>query len=243
MSQQLFIIIQARMTSTRLPGKVLLPLCGQTVLEVMLERLAPFRDNIIIATTNDGTEKPITELCQRTDIRYYQGDTNNVLSRYYEAACEFGAQPKDIIVRCTSDCPLIDHRVTRAVIDFFKEHDFDYVVAGQEGGFPRGFDSEVFSFARLAEAYEHASTNYQKEHVTPYIKEHSTLGQLTTAHNGSKYRLTLDEPADYEAIKAVYQQFHDQTDFNYDELFAMLEANQYIYELNKSVEQTKAQTR
>jgi spore coat polysaccharide biosynthesis protein SpsF len=239
----IFIIIQARMTSSRLPGKVLLPLCGKTVLEVMIERLSPFRDNIIIATTNDGSEKPIMDLCNRAGVRYYRGDTQNVLSRYYGAACKFGAEPDDIIVRCTSDCPIIDHRVTSEAIHYFKEQNFEYVVAGQEGGFPRGFDTEVFTFAQLAAAAQNATTDYQKEHVTPYIKELATLGQLAADHDGSKYRLTLDEPDDYEAIQEVYKQFDNQLDFNYDELFAMLEANPYIYDINKSVEQTKAQLR
>ena len=82
----MFIIIQARMTSTRLPSKVMLPLCGKTVLEIMLDRLNEFKENIIIATTNDGTQTPIVDLCKKLGIKYYEGDTNNVLSRYYEAA-------------------------------------------------------------------------------------------------------------------------------------------------------------
>ena len=238
-----FIIIQARMTSTRLPGKVMLPLCNKTVLEMMLERLSVYKTNIIIATTNDDTQQPIVELCQSLNIKYYEGDTNHVLSRYYEAAVKHGAQEGDIIVRCTSDCPLIDPKVVQSVIDFYQEQNFDYASAAASTGFPRGLDTEVFGFTLLKEAFFNAEKDYEKEHVTPYFyKSHPEkfkIGRFINEPNASKYRITLDEQADYLAIQEIYKQFSCSTTFNLSELLSVLESNPHIYELNKQIEQKK----
>ena len=236
----IFIIIQARMTSTRLPAKIMLPLCSKTVLEVMIDRLEPFKDKIIIATTNDGTQKPIIEVCKKLDLKYYEGDTQNVLSRYYESAVKFGAQNDDIIVRCTSDCPIIDKEIVENTIDFFISSEADYTSSSR---FPRGMDTEVFRFSLLKEAYENANSEFEKEHVTPYIyKTNKDRLKITTFKNqndDSKYRLTLDEEDDYKAIKEVYKLFDNKTDFSYQELMQKLHENPYIYSINSHVEQKK----
>ncbi len=239
----LFIIIQARMTSSRLPGKVMLPLCGKPVLQVMLERLERFKDNIIIATTDDGTEQPIVALCQQLQIKFFQGDTDNVLQRYYRAAQKYHASDDDVIVRLTSDCPLIDPLITSATIDYYLEHHLDYASAGMTSGFPRGMDTEVFSFALLSEAYHHAVHAYEREHVTPYMHTNCadklSFGQFKNSHEHSQYRLTLDEQADYQAITQLYNKLGCRTDFHYDEMIAILQDNPYIYQLNAFVEQKK----
>ena len=233
------IIIQARMTSTRLPSKVMLPLCKKTVLEVMLDRLKEFQDDIIIATTDDGTEAPIVELCKSLQIDYFQGDTDDVLARYYHAARRFGADEETLIVRCTSDCPLIDADIVKNSIEFFKNSDAQYVCACQESGFPRGMDTEVFSFKHLQEAYENAISEHHKEHVTPYVKENVKCACYQNPQDHSKYRLTLDEADDYKAIKELYKKLGCRTDFSYDEMIQSLEKNPYIYEMNRDVEQKK----
>lgn len=236
--QNIFIIIQARMTSTRLQAKVMLPLCSKTVLEVMIDRLEPFKDKIIIATTNDGTQKPIVDICKKENIKYYEGDTQNVLSRYYDAAVKFGAQDADIIVRCTSDCPIIDKDIVKNTIDFFISSKADYT---SSSGFPRGMDTEVFRFSHLKDAYENATSDYEKEHVTPYIHKTNKNRLKTTAfknkNDDSRYRLTLDEEDDYKAIKEIYRLFTCKTDFTYKELIHKLHENSYIYEINCNVEQ------
>ena len=238
--RNLFIIIQARMTSTRLPAKVMLPLSGKTVLEVMIDRLEPFKDKIIIATTNDGTQKPIVDICNKENIKYYEGDTQNVLSRYYESAVKFGAQDDDIIVRCTSDCPIIDKYIVQNTIDFFISSKADYT---SSSGFPRGMDTEVFRFSLLKEANENANSDYEKEHVTPYIyktnKDRLKITAFKNKNDDSRYRLTLDEEDDYKAIKEVYKLFDNQIDFSYSELMQKLHENPYIYSINSHVEQKK----
>lgn len=240
-----YIIIQARMTSSRLPGKIMLPLCGKPVLQMMLERLHVFKKNIIIATTNDNTEKPIVELCQQLGVRYFRGDTENVLERYYLAATQFDAKDEDRVVRLTSDCPLIDPIVTQSAINYYDSHSFDYVSAGTGSGFPRGMDTEVFSYGLLKQAYYNAAQDYEKEHVTPYFyktcPEKYSLGQYKNTKNHSKYRLTLDEQSDYQAIQEIYRKLDCRTDFVYDELIRILEQNSYIYKLNAHVEQKKVE--
>ncbi len=236
---KLFIIIQARMTSTRLPKKVLLPLCEKTVLEVMLDRLGNYHDNIIIATTNDGSEEPIVELCERLDVKCYRGDTEDVLSRYLKSALEFGAKEGDTIVRLTSDCPLIDGELLKQMISFYHDNSFGYVSNCINRTYPRGLDIEVFSFSSLQNAYENAKTISEKEHMTPYIKEQEIVGHFTDTHDNSKYRLTLDEEDDYKAIQEVYKKLNCRVDFSYDELIRVLEENPYIHEINAHIEQKK----
>lgn len=234
--ENVFIIIQARMTSTRLPAKVMLPLCEKTVLEVMIERLEPFKDKIIIATTNDGTQKPIIEVCKKLNLKFYEGDTQNVLSRYYEAAVKFGAKNNDIIVRCTSDCPIIDKAIIQDTINYFLASGADYTTSSK---FPIGMSAEIFRFALLKEAFENAKTDYEKEHVTPYIyvtqKDKLKITHLNNKNDDRKYRLTLDEEDDYKAIQELYRLFHNKTDFSYQELIQTLHENPYIYDINAHV--------
>ncbi len=241
MQNNLFIIIQARMTSERLPKKVMLPLCNKTVLEILLDRLDNYKNNIIIATTDDGTEKEILDLCKNLDIKYYQGSTHNVLQRYYKSAEKYGANKKDIIIRITSDCPLIDSSLVKKALDMYINGDYDYVSNRLNRTIPVGLDVEVFNFALLEEVYKMANLKYEKEHVTPYIyitkKDKYKIGSCEEKNDNSQYRLTLDEYDDYLAIKEIYEKFNNRVDFSYDELITLLEKNPYIYELNHHVAQ------
>ncbi len=241
MKNNLFIIIQARTTSTRLPKKVMLPLCGKTVLEVVIDRLAKYKENIIIATTNNGSEDEIINLCKRLKIRYYQGSTQNVLQRYYESAKKYNANPEDIIVRVTSDCPLIDCGILDKTVNMYRNGKYDYVSNRINRTVPIGLDVEVFNFKLLETSNNMANMDYEKEHVTPYIyitrKDTYKIGSYEEDKDNSKYRLTLDEEDDYLAIKEVYRKFNNRIDFNYNELIYMLKSNPYIYEINHNVTQ------
>jgi spore coat polysaccharide biosynthesis protein SpsF len=241
MDNKLFIIIQARMTSTRLPKKVMLPLCGKSVLEIMLDRLGRLKNNIIIATTNDGSEEAIIELCKQLNIKFYQGSTDDVLSRYYYAASRYGAKDNDIIVRLTSDCPLIDKKIVYNTIEYYKNNDFDYVSNRLERKVPLGLDTEVFNFKLLRESYINAKEKFEKEHVTPYIyltnKRNYSLGNYAPLIDGSMYRLTLDEVDDYNLIKAVYKEFDCSIEFSYEELIQLMQSKPYLYKINQNVQQ------
>ena len=241
---QQYIIIQARMTSTRLPNKVMLPLCGKSVLEVMIDRLGVFKNDIIIATTDDGSEKPIVDLCERLGLKYHRGDTDDVLGRYYEAGVKYGAQDDDTIVRLTSDCPFIDPQIVAECIEKFQKQGCDYLSnTGKKRTYPRGLDVEVLSFKSLQEAFFRGKKPYEREHVTPFIhtsnRSEFKIGHYQAKEDKSFYRLTLDDSKDYEAIVQLYELLNCCTDFSYEKLLETLHNNPYIYEINKEVEQKK----
>jgi spore coat polysaccharide biosynthesis protein SpsF len=219
----------------------MLPLCGRPALQLMLERLGPLKKHCIIATTNDGSEKPITELCDYLNVPYFKGDTDDVLGRFYHAAKAYGAKPNDTIVRLTADCPLIDKDVSMQTINFYHETRADYVIAGPHCGWPRGLDTAVFSFQLLEEAFLNADKSYEREHVTPYIHttiaERLTIRDFTHKPDHSHWRLTLDEIADYHAIQAILNLFNCRTDFTYMEMAAALESHPEITNINKNVRQ------
>jgi len=222
----------------------MLPLCNKSVLEVMLQRLQCFKKDIIVATTDDGSETPIVGLCKRLGIRYHRGDTEDVLGRYYEAGVKYGAEDEDTIVRLTSDCPLIDAQIVQQCIEKFRDEKVDYLSnVGKQRTFPRGLDCEVFNFSTLQEAFFRAKTPYEREHVTPFIhtthKEEFAISHLKDVHDNSKYRLTLDEPKDYEAITKLYTLLKCKVSFDYVELLSVLKNNPSIYEINKDVAQKK----
>ncbi|TMP27107.1 polysaccharide biosynthesis protein [Pseudoalteromonas rubra] len=239
--KDLQIIIQARMTSTRLPGKVMLPLCDSTVLQVMLERLGDLVNNVIVATTDDGSEQPIVALCQRLGVKYFKGSTEDVLSRYYLAARQFGAQENTAIVRLTSDCPLIDSGLVRQAISYYQTHDVDMVGLGPHSGFPRGLDTCVFAFRLLARTHQLAHSAPDREHVTLGMAKFNTMNThtISAGDDHSHYRLTLDEPDDYTAIQAIYQQFNNNLCFSYSELLETLKNYPHLADINKHVEQKK----
>ncbi|QTH71052.1 cytidylyltransferase domain-containing protein [Pseudoalteromonas xiamenensis] len=233
------IIIQARMTSTRLPGKVMLPLLDVTVLEVMINRLKDLASHVIIATTNDGSEQPIVNLCQRLNIRFYQGSTDDVLSRYFEAATHFGADDETIILRLTSDCPLIDYDLTQDVIKKLEQTTVDMASVGPHSGFPRGLDCCGFRYPSLKRTHEVAQHPADREHVTLGMSKFQDMVcyNISAEEDLSHYRLTLDEPADYDAINAVYTKMGNHTNFSYQDLVNTLKKNPELYDINKHVEQ------
>ena len=241
---KLHILIQARLSSTRLPQKVLLPLCNTTMFEVMLLRLKSFHENIIIATTNSGDEMPILEIANIHQLKYFQGDPTNVLDRFHSALTHYGASEDDIVVRLTSDCPLIDEQVVRETIEYFKTNDFEYVNNTLVKSFPRGLDCEVFRFKTLTKAHQNATTDFEKEHVTTYIynthKDEFSVGCYSDKEDNSKYRLTVDEYDDYKAIEEIFKLFDNRLDFSYPELLEKLKHNKHIVAINAHVEQKKS---
>lgn len=203
------LIAQARMTSTRLPGKVLKTVLGKPLLTYFIERLrrVSLADQIVIATTINATDEPIVDLCRQLSVGFTRGPEEDVLARYYDAAVVTGA---DIVVRVTSDCPLIEPSVVDQVIDHFQRHSpgFDYVSNSLTGRFPRGLDVEVFSFAALRDAFLEASKQPEREHVTPFFYTHPErfrLGEIHAPSDLSQHRWTVDTPEDFELIKRIIE--------------------------------------
>jgi spore coat polysaccharide biosynthesis protein SpsF len=238
------IIDQARMTSTRLPGKVMKEVRGKPLLEYQIERLLRVRlaDELVIATTTNDTDQPIVELCKRLGVAYYRGSEEDVLSRYYEAATQFGA---DVVVRVTSDCPLIDPGVMDEVIGLYinNRDKYDYVSNTLERTYPRGLDTEVFSYEVLQEAFLNAKEHPEREHVTPYICWHPERFRLNNVfhhENQSQHRWTVDQIEDFllieNIIKALYP---NNPQFNMTDVLNILKGNPEWVELNAGVEQKK----
>ena len=199
-------IIQARMSSKRLPGKVLMEVDGVPLLEIMLSRVKKSKkvNNIVIATTGSRQDNDIINFCKKYNYNYFIGSENDVLSRYYFCAKEFKA---DVIIRLTADCPLIDHNIIDDVISLFYTNNVDYAsntVPFESSNFPDGSDVEVFSMEALIRAHNDVNNIIDREHVTFYFWKYGNdfkLAQLSQKNDWSKYRITIDYPEDYEVIK------------------------------------------
>jgi len=235
------VIIQARTGSTRLPGKVMKRLMDRTVLGHVITRCLamPLVEKVIIATTALAEDDVICREAENYGVSYYRGSTEDVLSRYYEAAQVVEA---NTIVRITSDCPLLDPNISNAVVEKFLQKKCDYMSTGLSGTFPRGLDTEVFSFAALELAYQKAVLPYEKEHVTPYLYLHPELFQLEAYHNElnqSQYRLTLDTEEDWELISTVYSRLYSGEVFELPSVLELFKNEPALPLINEAVRQKK----
>src|SRR6185437_2526684 len=200
------IITQARMTSTRLPGKILMKAKGKSMLEYHLERLAWSNLPVYIATTTNQTDDVVVEFATKHGIMFSRGSEENVLSRYYECAKK---NELDIIIRVTSDCPLIDGNLLGIGYNKYIEIDDAHLYLSNsiERTFPRGLDYEIFSFDLLEDAYYNADEEPELEHVTPYIRNNRsgnvTLLNIANEKDYSNFRITLDTPEDFELIRKL----------------------------------------
>ena len=236
------IISQARMTSTRLPGKILKTVKNKALLSYHTERLLQSGYPIFIATTTNETDSPLVDFCKDNKIDYTRGDEQNVLSRFYECASQFKL---DCIVRVTSDCPLIDGKlIQEAVSNYINFSDSKlYYSNCIERTFPRGFDFEIFSFAMLKEAFENGDTDSQKEHVTPYfyqnIKNEFTLKHFKSTTDTSNYRITVDTQEDFDLIKILIEEFDCEAK-SANQIIEVLKQNPSLVKINQHIEQKKA---
>lgn len=236
-------IIQARMGSTRLPGKVMLDLCGKTVLGHVIERVKRVKniDEIVIATTTKEDDAIISEEALKYDVKVFRGSEEDVLSRYYYAAKE---NKSDIVVRITSDCPLIDPEITDKIIDYYliNENSYDYVSNTLERTFPRGLDTEVFNFKALENAFNEATLQRDREHVTPYIWNNPnrfSLGNYKNDVNYSHLRWTLDTEEDFHLIRKIYECIYPfkMDDFVMKDILLLYEKDKNLLYINNMIKQ------
>lgn len=238
------IIDQARMTSTRLPGKVLKPVLGRPLLEYQIERLhrVAYADELVIATTTNATDDVLVDFCRQQGVTVYRGSESDVLSRYYGAAREAQA---DVVVRVTSDCPVIDPDVVNQVIGHYLNHraEYEYVSNTQVRSFPRGMDAEVFSFGALELACREGKLEYEREHVTPYIYRHPELfrvGQLVFRENRGDERWTVDTPEDFELLRRMIEALYpDKPAFTLEDMLELLDRHPDWRQINAHVTQKK----
>jgi spore coat polysaccharide biosynthesis protein SpsF len=235
------IITQVRMTSTRLPEKVLLPAAGVSLLQHHLRRLKWSELPVIIATTTNATDDPIEDFAKANETLIYRGSEHNVLDRYYQAALKNNVST---IIRVTSDCPLIDGQIIQKAHDEFQrlEDPAVYLCNTQQRTYPRGFDFEIFSFSSLAEAWQEATLDYEKEHVTPYIwKSHPSRFKIRhwlRTTDDSRFRLTVDEPDDYHLMKTLFEKFN-VANLHAEEIIAIMQSQPKLAAMNAHVEQKK----
>lgn len=230
-------IIQTRMGSTRLPGKVLMDLEGETVLSRVLSRLrrTMLIDELLVATTDRPADDVIVEECRKCSVQVSRGDQDDVLDRYYRAAQLAKA---DIVVRITSDCPLIDPEIADKTIRAFLEASVDYASNGLRRTYPRGLDTEVLTIDALGKAWRQAQRRYEREHVTPYIYEHPdafNVLAVTGDEDYSDHRWTLDTPEDLEFIRSVYGHLKERGSFSWRDVLSLLKQRPELIKINRSV--------
>lgn len=240
-------IIQARMGSTRLPGKVMLPVSGHPMLWHVVQRVRATAgiEQVVIATGSDPENDPIRAFCELNDVAVFSGSEDDVLDRYYGAAREFGADP---VMRVTSDCPLFDPATNARLLSLYAEGHFDHVGVATGGGavvagvngYPTGQGGECFSFAALERAWREATEAPDREHVTPYLWRNRTMfrcGTVTAPTDWSALRLTVDEPEDLELVRAIYAALYVEgaPPFSFERTLEFLGAQPELLELNSSL--------
>ncbi len=236
------IIVQARMGSTRLPGKAMLEVAGETLLGLLLKRLrlVSQADAVVVATTTAGRDLSIVDQVQGLGLPVWRGSEEDVLARYHGAAM---AHRADVVVRITADCPLMDPAVVDRVIGAFRQAAgaCDYVSNTLDRTYPRGLDCEVFSIAALDEAFHRATDPAEREHVTPYIYRRPVrfrILQVRGDQDLSRHRWTVDTPEDFELIRRILEELLPAgTDFATGDVLRLLREHPDWEAINSRVEQ------
>lgn len=230
-------IIQARIGSTRLPGKVLVDLGGRPMLARVVRRTqrAARVDQVVVATSTDPADEPIVALCHELGVASFRGSREDVLDRYYQAAL---AYPADIVVRVTSDCPLIDPEVIDRVVAAFMDLEPDYASNTICRTYPRGLDTEAVSFEALRRAWREALLPYQRIHVTPYFYQNPEIFAIFPVIQGedlSEGRWTVDTPEDLAFLRAIYARLGPDDAFSWQDVWRLLRKEPELAALNQHV--------
>jgi len=227
-------IVQARMGSTRFPNKVMQHILGVPMIELLLERLSKSKevDKIILATSQDPKNLPLVEHVRSLGYSVFQGSENDLLDRYYQAARTH--HPK-VVVRITGDCPLIDPAVVDFVLSSFNASQADYASNIHPPSYPDGLDSEVFTFSALEKAWTSTTEPYEREHVTPYIRNSGNFNLLDVSHTEdySSERWTVDEPEDFEVVKNIFEHFAPWRYFSWLEVLQLKRVHPEIFLANQ----------
>jgi spore coat polysaccharide biosynthesis protein SpsF len=231
-------IVQARLSSSRLPKKVLLPLAGKPVLWHVLNRLQYCRNinTVVLATSEEKEDRQLKKIADELNIPTFFGSLNDVLSRYYHAARKYRL---DNVVRITADCPVIDPGIVDEVVEKFIRGGYDYY--GLDGQFPDGLDVTVYSFRALETAFNEAKLPSEREHVggTAFFRKNGNrfrTGGYKKFRNRQNFRWTLDEARDYEFIKRIYDELYGKNRiFTYKDIFKLLEKEPDLTGINSDI--------
>jgi spore coat polysaccharide biosynthesis protein SpsF len=234
-------IIQARMSSSRLPGKVLKDIAGKPMLAWVVERsrLSKMVDEVVVATSTDSSDDPLESLCTERGYPVYRGDLYDVLDRYYQAA---RLQHADVIVRLTGDCPLIDPDVIDHTLDEFFKSGVDFAAnrlpPPWKRTYPIGLDTEVCTFDALQRAWKEARETYQREHVMPYFYDQEGRFRILLVNHDPDYgsiRWTVDTPEDLELVRRIFAHFKPREDFNWLEVLDLFKRHPELAAINQSI--------
>lgn len=248
-------IIQGRMSSSRLPGKILADIAGQPMLQRVFQRASRAAvQETVFATTVNPSDDPVAEYCDFSGIPFTRGSLYDVLDRYYQAAMQHGA---GIVVRITADCPVIDPALMDAVVSTLQEGDFDFVCnrlpPPWHRTYPIGLDVEACTFRALEQAWEQAHGPQHREHVMPYFYEGAALEhrsrtletgisprgyKIALLHHTSdfgEYRWTVDTPEDLQFIRQVYSRFPGRDDFSWTEVLDLVHAEPGLMQINAGI--------
>ncbi len=233
-------IIQARMGSTRLPGKVLMEIAGTSMLSRVVERLRMSESigQFVVATTVTRADDAVVKECRRLGVQFFRGSEEDVLDRFYQTTRQFRA---DVIVRITADCPLIDPEVTDLVVRKFLVGSVDYASNSLERTYPQGLDTEVLTIKALGQAWNEAREPHERSHVTPYIYQHPETFRLLSVTNSedlSAFRWTVDTSADLKLIQEIYARCGQKSGcYSWREALEAVKNNPALTAINRDVRQ------
>jgi len=245
-------VLQARFSSSRLPGKVLKPILGKPMLALQIERIQRSQciDHLIVATSDRGQDEPIATLCDQLGVECFRGSLEDVLSRFYQATQAISAQQ---VVRLTGDCPLCDPALIDRLIEFHLDGSYDYSSNTIVPTYPDGLDVEVIRFCCLKQAHQEAVLPSHREHVTQFIHQQPQrfkLGDYRDLVDRSSLRWTVDEPLDLELISKIYESLYLQNpNFTTQDVLDWLYAHpkwlthNHCYERNQGLTKTLAADR
>ena len=237
LDQKVLAIVQARMSSSRFPGKVLVPILGRPMLLLQLERLkqAKYINEIVVATSKNSDDDKISETCLQAGIACFRGPLHDVLGRFALAAIKHKA---DVIVRLTADCPLNDPEIVDSLTTFLQSGEYDYASNTIERTWPHGLDAEAMTLETLITAEKRSKSSYEREHVTPFIylnPDIYSLGSLKGPIDQPDLRLTVDYPEDLKVISHIYNALYGtKPAFSTADILAFLDDNPQIRALNSA---------
>ncbi len=232
-------IIQARLGSSRLPGKVLQDIGGSTMLARVVRRTqrAVSLNDVVVATTVESADGAVVAECEKLAVPVFRGDEQDVLDRFYQAA---RAHRAEAVVRITSDCPLIEPQIIDKVVAAFLEARPDYASNTLKRTYPRGLDTEIMTLSALERAWRQATEPYQRVHVTPYFYQNPDQFELLSVaddQDHSRYRWTVDTPDDLAFVREVYRRLDNDDAIRWTQVLNLLVNEPQLAELNRAIEQ------
>lgn len=232
-------ILQARVGSSRLPGKVLKDIVGKPMLLHQIERVQHSKsiDKLTVATSDQEADNPLEQLCRDNGLECFRGNLDDVLDRYYQAAKR---ETPDHVLRLTGDCPLADPEIIDRLVDFYQDGEYEYASNTIEPTFPDGLDAEIFRFETLETAWREATLPSHREHVTPFMKSNPDrfrLGSFKDSADRSHMRWTVDEPTDFAFVTQVYERLYSADPrFSAEDVHRLLQSDPELADINARFE-------